>query len=137
MRGSGLLQMALVLAVALTLVYWTAALAYDGGWLDLLLLPVPFVIFGGIIWAPLARKILDVAERRKDCPLSGPGMQALAMVTLFLPVIIIAVAVPRMLDLSQAWSAVSLTIAGVLLSTVVAAPLRLFLLRWGKLEPMP
>ena len=135
MRGSGLLLMALVLAVALTMVYWTAALAGDDGWFELLLLPVPVVIIGGVIWAPLARKILDVAGRRKDCPLSGPGMQALAMATLFLPVIIIAITVPRMLELSPAWSAVSLTIVGVLLSSLVAAPLRLFLLRWGKLEP--
>ncbi|MDE2838713.1 MAG: hypothetical protein OXL97_14595 [Chloroflexota bacterium] len=135
MRGSGLLLMALVLAIALTMVYWTAALAGDESWFELLLLPVPVVIFGGIIWAPLARKILDVAGRRKDCPLSGPGMQALTMATLFLPVIIVAVAVPGMLDLSPAWSAVSLTIVGVLLSSLVASPLRVFLLRWGKLEP--
>lgn len=127
--------MALVLAIALTMIYWTAALAGDDGRLDLLLLPVPVVIFGGIIWAPLARKILEVAGRRRDCPLSGPGMQALAMATLFLPVIVVAVAVPGMLDLSAAWSAVSLAIAGVLLSSMVAEPLRRFLLRWGSLMP--
>ena len=64
-------------------------------------------------------------------------MQALAMAFLFLPVIVVAVAVPGMLDLNTAWSAVSLTIVGVLLSAVVSEPLRRFLVRWGKLEPMP
>ena len=62
-------------------------------------------------------------------------MQALAMAILFLPVIVVAVAVPGMLDLSPAWSAVSLTIVGVLLSSVVSEPLRRFLLEWGDLAP--
>ena len=137
MHRNWLLLTGLMLALALTMVYWTAALAGDDSWLDLLLLPLPVVILGGIIWAPVAWQILDTARQRKDCPLSGPGMQALAMTILFLPVIVVTVAVPGMLGLSPAWSAVSLTIAGVLLSAVVSEPLRRFLLRWGKLEPKP
>ena len=57
------------------------------------------------------------------------------MVSLFLPVILVATVVPGMLDLSEIWSAVSLTIVGVLLSAVVAEPLRRFLLIWAKLGP--
>ncbi len=135
MRHNWLLLTALMLALALMMIYWTAALAGDDSWFDLLLLPLPVVILGGIIWVPVARQIWDTAGRRKDCPLSGPGMQALAMAILFLPIIVVAVAVPGMLDLSPAWSAVSLTIAGVLLSSVVSEPLRRFLLKWGKLSP--
>ena len=135
MRHNLLLLTGLMLALALTMIYWTAALAGNDSWLDLLLLPIPVVIIGGIIWAPVAWQILDTARRRRDCPLSGPGMQALAMAILFLPVIVVAVAVPGMLDLSPAWSAVSLTIVGVLLSSVVSDPLRRFLLEWGDLVP--
>ena len=135
MRHNWLLLTGLMLALALMMIYWTAALAGTESWLDLLLLPLPVVIIGGIIWAPVAWQILDTAGRRKDCPLSGPGMQALAMAILFLPVIVVAVAVPGMLDLSPAWSAVSLTIVGVLLSSVVSDPLRRFLLEWGDLTP--
>lgn len=135
MRHSWLLLTGLMLALVLMMVYWTAALAGDDGWLDLLLLPLPVVIIGGVIWAPVAWQVLVTARRRQYRPLGGPGMQALAMATLFLPVIVVAVAVPGMLDLNPAWSAVSLTIVGVLLSSVVAEPLRRFLLRWGKLEP--
>ncbi len=116
MRHNWLLLTGLMLGLVLMMVYWTAALAGDDSWLDLLLLPLPVVIVGGVIWAPVAWKILDTAGRRKDRPLSGPGMQALAMAILFLPVIVVAVAVPGMLGLSPAWSAVSLTIVGVLLS---------------------
>ena len=135
MRRNWLLLTGLLLALALMMIYWAAALAGDDSWFDLLLLPLPAVMLGGVIWAPLARPIFECAGRRKDYPLSGPGMQALAMATLFLPVIVVAVAVPGILSLSPAWSAVSLTIVGVLLSSVVAEPLRRFLLRWGKLEP--
>ncbi len=137
MRHSWLSLTGLMLAFALMMVYWIAALAGDDSWFDILLLPLPVVIIGGVIWAPIAWQILDTAGRRKDHQLSGPGMQALAMTILFLPVIVVAVAVPGMLDLSPAWAAVSLTIVGVLLSSVVAEPLRRFLLRWGKLEPKP
>ena len=137
MRHNLLLLTWLMLALALTMIYWTAALAGNDSWLDLLLLPLPVVIIGGIIWAPVAWQILDTARRRRDCPLSGPGMQALAMAILFLPVIVVAVAVPGMLDLNPAWSAVSLTIVGVLLSSVVSEPLRCFLLEWGCLKPDP
>ena len=57
------------------------------------------------------------------------------MATLFFPVILVAVFVPWMLELSPIWSAVSLTIVGVLLSAVVSDPLRRFLLEWGTLSP--
>ena len=67
--------------------------------------------------------------------MAGPGTQTLAMVSLFLPVILVAIFVPGMLDLSQIWSAASLTIVGVLLSAVVAQPLHRFLLEWAKLKP--
>ena len=135
MRHNWLLLTGLMLALALMMIYWTAALAGNDSWLDLLLLPLLVVIIGGVIWAPVAWQILDTAGRRKDCPLSGPGMQTLAMAILFLPVIVVAVAVPGMLDLRAAWSAVSLTIVGVLLSSVVSDPLRRFLLEWGNLAP--
>ena len=97
MRRSWLLLTALMLALALTMIYWTAALAGYDSWFDLLLVPLPVVILGGIIWTPVARQILNSARQRKDCPMSGPGMQALAMAVLFLPVIVVAVAVPVML----------------------------------------
>ena len=59
------------------------------------------------------------------------------MAILFFPVILVAVVVPLMLELSPIWSAVSLTIVGVLLSAVVSDPLRRFLLEWGELAPSP
>ena len=137
MGRSWLLSTGLVLAMVAMMIYWGAALSGVDGALEILILPLPVVLFGGIFWAPVARWILAVAKRRRDCPLSGPGTQALAMATLFFPVILVAVVVPWMLELSSIWSAVSLTIVGVLLSAVVSDPLRRFLLEWGKLAPSP
>ena len=57
------------------------------------------------------------------------------MTILFFPVILVAMAIPGMLGLSATWSAVSLTLVGVLLSTVISEPLRRFLLEWGNLMP--
>ena len=132
-----LLATGLMLALAVMTIYWAAALIqFDESW-ALLLLPVPTIMFGGVFWVPPARWVLGWARRSKHCRMRGPGTQALAMATLFFPVILVAVVVPGMLELSQAWSAVSLTIVGVLLSAVIADPLRRFLLEWGHLSPKP
>ena len=130
---NGLLLTGLALAFVALMIYWVAAFIGKPGSLNFLLLPLPVVLFGGVLWTPLALGILDSARRRKHHRVRGPGMQALAMATLFLPVILVVVAVPGVLGLGQAWSAVSLTLVGVLLSAVISEPLRRFLLEWGKL----
>ena len=137
MGRSLLLLTVLMLALAVMMVYWIAALIEVGGPPEILLLPLPTVLFGGVFWAPAGRLTLCFARQWKDRPMGGPGMQALAMAILFFPVILVAVVVPWMLELRPVWSAVSLTIVGVLLSTVVSDPLRRFLLEWGKLSPHP
>ena len=135
MGRSLLLSTVLILALAVMMIYWVAALSEFGGPPEILLLPLPTVLFGGVFWAPAARLTLYFARRWKDRPMGGPGMQALAMTILFFPVILVAVVVPWMLELRPIWSAVSLTIVGVLLSAVVSDPLRRFLVEWGKLKP--
>ncbi len=132
-----LLATGLLLALAVMMIYWTAALMKTDESLALLLLPTPTVMLGGVFWALPARWILGLAQRSKYCKMRGPGTQALAMIALFFPVILVAVVVPGMLELSQIWSTVSLTIVGVLLSAVIAEPLRRFLLEWGKLSQNP
>ena len=135
MRRNWLLLTGLALALGAMMIYWMAALIGEPDLLKFLLLPLPVVLLGGILWTPLALWILDSARRRKSHRVGGPGMQALAMAILFLPVTLVAVAVPGMFELGQVWTAVSLTLVGVLLSAVVAEPLRRFLLEWGDLAP--
>ena len=135
MRGNWLLLTGLILALAVVMIFWTAALVRDEDSLDALLLPLLIVLFLGVAWAPVAWRALDFAGRWKNRRVGGPGMRALAMAILFFPVILVAIAVPVMLGLSSTWSAVSLTLVGVLLSAVISEPLRRFLLEWGNLMP--
>lgn len=137
MGRSLMLLSGLIIALGVMMVYWVVALVQVGGPLEILLLPLPAVLFGGGVWALPARWVFAFARRRKYDPRGGPGMQALAMVVFFLPVILVAVIVPSLLELRPIWSAVSLTVVGVLLSAVVSEPLRRFLLEWGNLTPNP
>ena len=100
-----------------------------------LLLPLPTVLLFGVAWAPVARWTLGAARRRTHRRIGGPGFQTLAMSILFLPVALVAIVVPPMLEFSDIWSAVSLTLVGVLLSAVASDPLRRFLLEWANLSP--
>ena len=135
MRRNGLLLVGLMLALVVMMIFWTAALARDERSLDALLLPLPVVLFFGAVWTPVASWALDIAGRWKNRRVGGHGLRALAMAILFFPAILVAIAVPGMFGLSATWSAVSLTLVGVLLSAVISEPLRLFLLEWGKLMP--
>ena len=135
-----LLSAAFSFALVVMLIYWLAALARtDDSLLTLLLLalllPLPTVLLFGVAWAPVARWALEAARRRSHRRIGGPGFQALAMTILFLPVALVAIVVPPMLEFSDIWSAVSLTLVGVLLSAVVSDPLRRFLMEWANLSP--
>ena len=135
LRRNWLLLTGLILALAVAMVFWIESLDGNENWLSVLLVPLPVVLVPGVAWIPLARRVLESAERRKNCRVGGPGMRAAAMAILFLPVILVAIAVPGMLGLGPTWSAVSLTLAGVLLSALISDPLRNFLLEWGNLLP--
>ena len=134
-----LLSAAFLLALAVMMIYWLAALVQNDNspltlLLLVLLLPLPTVLLCGVVWAPVAQCVLGAARRRSRRRISGPGFQALAMGILFLPVALVAIVVPPMLEFSDIWSAVSLTLVGVLLSAVVSDPLRRFLLEWANLS---
>ena len=135
LRRNWWLLTGLVSAFAVFMIYWVVALVKFGDPWELVLLPLLMVAFGGLAWAPLATLVLNTAQRRKHRRVTGPATQAAAMITLFLPVVLVAIAVPGMLELGEIWSAVSLTIVGVLLSAVVSEPLRRFLIEWGELQP--
>ena len=131
--GRNLLVLAsLLAALLLTMVYWAATPIVDVGRFDLLLLPLPLILFGGVVWGPAAAYALRRCRQEKYNKIAGPGMQVVAMVVLFFPIMAVAA---TMLGLAEIWSAASLTVLGVLLSAVVGEPLRRFLLAWGRLTP--
>ena len=57
------------------------------------------------------------------------------MLVLFIPLIVLVVITIRELTDDGIWLAVSVTIVGVFLSSIVSVPLRQFLLDLGKLAP--
>lgn len=136
MGSNWFLATGLVVAAVAMMVYWTAALLLEeNDPLELLLLPLTAVMLIAVLWSRLARMLLRMAQSHRSRWLAGPGLRSLVMAWLFLPTIVVAVVVPPMLGLGGIWSAVSLTLTGFLLSTVVSGPLRCFLLRWGNLAP--
>lgn len=133
--GSWFLLSGLVFAFIAMMIYWIAALIKEGGPPELLLMPLLIIAIGGLVWVLPAHYIWNQAKIRKNRRIGGPGWQAAAMVFLFIPVITVAFTFPDMLRLKDIWSAVSLTLVGVLLSAVISEPLRRFLLECGNLVP--
>ena len=134
-RSEWLVSVGLVLALLAAMIYWTAGLAMNNASFDLLLLPLPIILAGGVLWAPVASWTLKSARRHKNRRISGPGMQVLTMTVLFFPVTLVAVALPKDFGLSATWSNVSLALIGIFLSGVISEPLRRMLIEWGKLAP--
>ena len=66
MRRNGLLLTGLILALAAMMILWTAALVRDEDFLEVLLLPVPVVLFFGLAWTPVAGWALDIAGRVEE-----------------------------------------------------------------------
>ena len=62
-------------------------------------------------------------------------MEALTMLVLFIPLIALVILTILQLTDDEIWLAVWLTVAGVLLGSLVSVPLRQFLLDLGKLAP--
>lgn len=138
LTGRSLLLFAsLLLGLAAMTGYWWAALSKNEDSLMLLSVPVLIVPVFGLVWAVLTGLSFHFAKRRKDHRICGPGLQALAMFFLLLPIVSVAAFVPRELELGPNWSAVSLAIAGILLGTVISEPLRRFLVELGELSPDP
>ncbi|MXZ02518.1 MAG: hypothetical protein F4Y88_02255 [Chloroflexi bacterium] len=134
-RGNWHLITSLLLALIATTVFWTAAFVRHEIPLDTAVLPFFVLLAGVLLWLPLADWSWESARLVKHRRFSGPGMQAFAMVILFLPVTIVAIAVPTILKLDEIWVASSLMIISVLISAVIAGPLRQLLVEWGDLNP--
>ncbi len=135
LRHEWILSVGFVLALAATMIYWIAALIVNKQDFDLLLLPLPVVLFFGVLWAPIALGTLKGAQRYKDRNIAGPGLQALTMTMLAFPVTLVAIILPADLGLDEMWTNVTLALIGLFLSGVVSEPLRCMLVEWGKLVP--
>ena len=99
------------------------------------MLPLPYVLLGVAPWVFVASRLLTCAQRLRPYAIRGPAVEALTMLILFIPLIALVVLTILQLTDDEIWLAVWLTVAGVLLSGIVSAPLRQFLLALGELAP--
>ena len=134
-RRKPLLGVALTPAMIVAMIYLGLEVLPAGQRLNLLLIPLPLVLLSALAWALLAWPVLIGAERWRRVVLWGPAMEAIAMFVLFLPLILLAIMVPQGLSLGQTWLTASVTIVGVLFSSIVSVPLRQFLLDLGNMPP--
>ena len=135
LRHEWILSAGFVLALAAAMIYWIAALIESKESFDLILVPLLVILVFGVFWAPITMAAFMGARICKDRNIAGPASQALAMTMLFLPVTLVAIALPGNLGLNTTWSNVSLALIGISLSGVISDPLRRMFLEWGNLKP--
>ena len=135
-RGTPLTGVALIPSTVLAEVYLAIPEDWSDVRLEYLLIPLPVVLIGSVLWSFVARWLLSQARKRRQVPIWGPASESFTMFFLFLPLILFAILMPRALTDDQIWLAASVTIIGVLLGSVVSTPLRQFLLDLGELQPI-
>ncbi len=135
-RGTPLTGVALVPSTIVAAVY--LAIPEDSSRVRLADLPIqlPVVLIGSVAWSFVARWLLNEARKRRQFAIWGPATESFSMLFLFLPLILLAILMPRAVTDDQIWLAASVTIIGVLFGSVVSTPLRQFLLDLGQLPPI-
>ena len=125
----------LMIGGAIWMVYWIfSPLWRENDSSTLLLVPLPFVGLAGIGWLVFAYYSLRKARLWKDHCVRGPAWRLVALCLWFAPAAGAGSVGPFLLDLDAVWSAVSLTIVGIVLGTVVSDPLRYLLLKGSSLS---
>ena len=129
------LSTGLILAGGMTMVYWSFSPLWGASSNSAsLLAPLPFVALAGIGWAAFAYPVLRLARRWKYKRVRGRAWRLAALVLWFAPAAGVGSVGPPLLGLDPIWSAVSLTVVGVVLSAVVSDSLRFLLLEWSGLS---
>ena len=94
------------------------------------------ILFISIPWAAAGHFLLQFTERWRRHPIRGSGMECLTMIILFAPTIWLVISATRAITSDDIWLALSLTIVGVLISSIVSTPFRRLLLALGNLQPL-
>ena len=134
-RQKRLVGLGLVLLIALmTFAVWDVAFASEDR-LAYLLVPLPMVLLVALLWAPLLYLFQHLAERGRDHPMWGPLTECLLMAVVFVPPIVLVFLVHEALGLSEPARNIVAVLIGIVFSSVIAVPLRAFLLVLADLDP--
>ena len=113
-------------AIAFVMFYWAIELwKYDAG-LEFALLPLGLAALALVLWAPVTRGLLFIADKRQSSLVWGPFWECIALLALFTPWIMAAVAFPYFLKADPGVTTVSVVAVSVVLSNVIAEPFTRF-----------
>ncbi len=132
-RGRRILVIGMVPAAVLLMGYWVAPVLAEGSELQYFLIPLPVVSILLAAWTFLVWLLFKGVDRWPEDETLGPLMESLAMLSLFLPIMVLAIWIPRTIPGGEDWSVVLAAMVGVVFGSVVSEPLGRFLRRYGNL----
>ena len=136
-RGKRILAIGMVPAAIILMWYWVVPGLLDGLELQYFLIPLPAVSIMLAPWTLLVWILFKCVDRWPNDPTLGPLMESLAMLSLFTPIMVLAIRVPRTIPGGDDWSVVLAAMVGVVFGSVVSEPLARFLRSYGNLPSAP
>ena len=132
-RRRGILAVGIVPAAIMSMVYLAAQIFSNDP--EYLLLPLMVVAPVTALWTGLVWLSFEGVDRWHEPgrPTLGPLMESLAMLLLLMPLMVLAILVPRAFPGGDSWSVVTAALVGVIFGGVVSDPLARFLRSYGRL----
>ena len=132
-RGKRILAVGMAPAAIVLMGYWVLPGLSDGLELQYSLIPLPAVSILLASWTFLVWILFKGVDRWPKDPTLGPLMESLAMLSLFIPIMVLAIWVPRTIPGGEDWSVVLAAMVGVVFGSVISEPLTRFLRSYGNL----
>lgn len=109
----------------------------EGSKVVLAALPLFVLVVPALLWALMLVGFVRLAQWCRGRRTWEPLTEAWLMLMVFAPSVALAVRVPEWFELEPPWQAGCILVLGLLLSNVVAVPLRRLMLDLGRLSPAP
>ena len=132
-REKRILAIGMVPAAILLMAHWILPAFSSDLELHFFLIPLIAVSLLTAAWAVLVWILFKGVDRWPCHPTLGPLMESLAMLSLFMPLMVLAIWVPRTIPGGDDWSVVLAAIVGVVFGGVISEPLGRFLKSYGNL----
>ncbi len=123
-----------VLTVGVAFMSLVFLLSKSGLEFELVLLPLPFVMFAGIPWIVATRWSWERAGHTRHRPLMGLFMESLTMFLVVVPLTVIAILAVRVITDEPIWVAVAGIVIALLFSSAISEPFGKFLRALGGLD---
>ena len=132
-REKRILAIGMVPAAMILMAYWVVPAFSNDLELHYLLIPLTAVSLITAAWTILVWVFFKGVDKWPDHPTLGPLMESLAMLSLFMPLMALAIWVPRTIPGGDDWSVVLAAMVGVVFGSVISEPLGRFLRSYGNL----